>query len=186
MPSLVRLSSALALVALAAGCTPTLRSGVYDCTDGRCPSGMHCGSDHVCRTEPESDAGNGGRDVGLPPPDGGGTRCPGGCTSPAICAQADVSHHPTWSCVGTNAPPAHGQPCVPGGTSCNFPDGCILGACVRPCEPPELDPCGFGESCTMVTVMGTSAPVCLAPCPGPCPGGTTCNAARRLCLPTGW
>lgn len=180
---------AASLFASALGCTPTLRTGVYDCTDGACPSGMTCWSDHLCRTGIETDGGNGGgNDAGMPRPDGGaGGVCSPECVSPAICAQADVNHGPQWACVGTNAPPSHGQSCVPGPTTgCNFPDGCILGACMRPCEPPQIDPCRFGESCIMVSVMGNTSPVCLSPCPGPCPAGTTCNTTRRLCLPTGW
>ncbi len=175
---------------LGAGCAPSLRSGVYDCTDGACPSGMSCWSDHVCRTERETDAGPGGNDTGMPPRDGStGDHCPGGCTPPALCAQGEdpAQHRPEWSCISTNAPARHGASCTPGDSTCTVPDGCVLGACMRPCAPPELDPCGFGETCATVTAMGSMmAPICARPCPGPCPMGTACNTAMRLCLPPGW
>src|SRR5688500_18232706 len=38
------------LFALAAGCGITARPGQFRCPDGRCPSGLVCAADGVCRT----------------------------------------------------------------------------------------------------------------------------------------
>ncbi len=201
VPALV----AVSLLALVAGCSATLRDGVYGCAmNGPCPSGFYCWRDEIChnRVEVESDSGPGPadsgplRDTGMitMPDTGGPVTCsptmPGSCTGSQVCAVgAWTGPMPSYRCAVTTdlQNTHHEMACVMGSAFCVSPDACIpssgLSRCMRPCGPPG-DACAFMEDCTITT---GGAHVCAPGCGagGVCPHpGTSCTMGH--CLPTGW
>lgn len=139
------------------------------CMDGVCPTSALCSSGHCL--------------AGCDP----GDVCPGSST--CILGEWTAGDPFAGACMdATDAFPAtHGQTC---GT-CDPPDSCVGGRCMRRCETERSD-CGAGETCVPGPPGAGGALVCVTQnCDVgvTCPTGTACTIAPEgptLCLPAGW
>ena len=149
-------------ILLAAGCTPTLSEGRFDCTDGACPSGWSCRlSDRRCYASAPLDAGPFG-DAFAPraffEPCQRNTDCASG-----ECYFGDLETHPTGYCT---------QPCMGDSECVGLVPGTMIECntlvtprvCTMLCGVDAL-PCPMGSVCAFLDrpAAGEEYGDCLAP-----------------------
>lgn len=130
-------ASACSILALVAGCAPTVREGVFACADDtECPSGFRCGAGR-CRSRAGTECRQDAQcDDGTP------------CTED-VCENGYCGHAPD--------PTADGQFCDDG-VFCNGADACQAGACVSGGVPPCPACDEASRGCT--TCGGLDGPCC--------------------------